>query len=101
MASNARITCNPCVFRYPRVLVNCGMNISRESERTPDVPDSLSSAHEASAVRWTLASLSVSALLPALGTSIANISLPTLVHVFEASFQAVQWVVLAYLLGIT
>lgn len=54
-----------------------------------------------SAVRWTIASLSLTVLLPALGTSIANVGLPTLVQVFAASFQEVQWVVLAYLLGIT
>ena len=40
-------------------------------------------------------------LLAALGTSIANVGLPTLVQVFNASFQAVQWVILAYLLAIT
>ena len=51
--------------------------------------------------RWALASLSLATLLSALGTSIANVSLPTLTHAFSASFQAVQWVVLAYLLSIT
>ncbi|MEO7059638.1 MAG: MFS transporter [Lapillicoccus sp.] len=40
-------------------------------------------------------------LLSALGTSITNVALPTLEHVFDASFQDVQWVVLAYLLAIT
>ena len=40
-------------------------------------------------------------LLSSLGTSIANVGLPTLAQVFEASFQRVQWVVLAYLLAIT
>ena len=40
-------------------------------------------------------------LLSSLGTSIANIALPTLVGAFNASFQEVQWVVLAYLLAIT
>jgi EmrB/QacA subfamily drug resistance transporter len=40
-------------------------------------------------------------LLSSLGTSIANVGLPTLVQVFHASFQEVQWVVLAYLLAIT
>lgn len=54
-----------------------------------------------SAVRWALASLSLSMLLASLGTSIANVGLPTLVQVFAASFQEVQWVVLAYLLAIT
>jgi len=40
-------------------------------------------------------------LLSALGTSIANVGLPTLAQAFTASFQEVQWVVLAYLLAIT
>ncbi len=53
------------------------------------------------AVRWVLASLSVSMLLSSLGTSIANVGLPTLAQAFNASFQQVQWVVLAYLLAIT
>lgn len=53
------------------------------------------------AVRWVLLSLSLSMLLSSLGTSIANVALPTLAQVFQVSFQAVQWVVLAYLLAIT
>ena len=40
-------------------------------------------------------------LLSSLGTSIANVGLPTLAHAFDASFQEVQWIVLAYLLAIT
>jgi EmrB/QacA subfamily drug resistance transporter len=40
-------------------------------------------------------------LLASLGTSIANVALPTLAQAFSASFQQVQWVVLAYLLAIT
>ena len=40
-------------------------------------------------------------LLSSLGTSIANVALPTLAQAFDASFQEVQWVVLAYLLAIT
>jgi len=40
-------------------------------------------------------------LLPSLDTSIANAGLPTLAHAFTASFQQVQWIVLAYLLAIT
>jgi EmrB/QacA subfamily drug resistance transporter len=51
--------------------------------------------------RWALASLSLSMLLSALGTSIANVALPTLAQAFSASFQDVQWVVLAYLLAVT
>ncbi len=52
-------------------------------------------------VRWALASLSLSMLLPSLGTSIANVGLPTLAQAFAAPFQQVQWVVLAYLLAVT
>ena len=48
-----------------------------------------------------LASLSLAMLLSSLSTSIANVALPTLSAVFQASFPAVQWVVLAYLLAIT
>ncbi len=40
-------------------------------------------------------------LMASLGTSIANVALPTLAEAFSASFQEVQWVVLAYLLAIT
>jgi EmrB/QacA subfamily drug resistance transporter len=40
-------------------------------------------------------------LLSSLGTSIANVGLPTLAEAFGASFQQGQWVVLAYLLAIT
>lgn len=52
-------------------------------------------------VRWALAGLSLSMLLSSLGTSIANVGLPTLAQAFHASFQEVQWIVLAYLLAIT
>ncbi|WP_205527261.1 MFS transporter [Solimonas sp. K1W22B-7] len=50
---------------------------------------------------WPLAALSLSLLLSSLGTSIANVALPTLAQAFSASFQQVQWIVLAYLLAIT
>ncbi|MBZ9868437.1 MFS transporter [Mesorhizobium sp. CA15] len=48
-----------------------------------------------------LAGLSLAMLVSSLGTSIANVALPTLSAAFAASFPAVQWVVLAYLLAIT
>jgi EmrB/QacA subfamily drug resistance transporter len=48
-----------------------------------------------------LGSLSLSVLLSSLGISIANVALPTLAQAFSASFQDVQWVVLAYLLAMT
>jgi EmrB/QacA subfamily drug resistance transporter len=52
-------------------------------------------------VRWALAGLALSMLLSSLGTSIANVALPALAQAFNASFQQVQWIVLAYLLAIT
>ncbi|MGF6456110.1 MFS transporter [Pseudomonas frederiksbergensis] len=56
---------------------------------------------QSGSVRWALASLSLSMLMPSLDTSIANAGLPTLAQAFDASFQQVQWIVLAYLLAIT
>ncbi|WP_079403788.1 MFS transporter [Streptomyces sp. 3211] len=53
------------------------------------------------AVPWALAGLSLCVLLSSLGTGIAHVALPTLTQAFSASFQQVQWVVLAYLLAIT
>ena len=67
------------------------------SVENQDIPDSRS----ASSLKWALASLSLSLLLSSLGTSIANVALPTLAQAFGASFQQVQWIVLAYLLAIT
>jgi len=51
--------------------------------------------------RWALAGLSLSMLLSSFGTSVANVGLPTFAQAFAASFQEVQWIVLAYLLAIT
>ncbi|MEO7427071.1 MAG: MFS transporter [Fibrobacteria bacterium] len=53
------------------------------------------------ALRWVLATLSLSMLMPSLDTSIANTALPSLALGFNASFQAAQWIVLAYLLAVT
>ena len=52
-------------------------------------------------MRGALASLSLAMLLPALGTSIANVGLPDMARALQAPFQDVQWIVLAYLLAIT
>lgn len=65
----------------------------------PSITESGSSKHIYSG--WALASLSLSMLLSSLDTSIANVALPTLAQAFTASFQEVQWVVIAYLLAIT
>lgn len=45
--------------------------------------------------------LALTMLLSSLGTSIANVALPTLAQAFSAPFASVQWVVLAYLLAVT
>ncbi|ESQ86505.1 hypothetical protein ABAC460_23170 [Asticcacaulis sp. AC460] len=48
-----------------------------------------------------LTGLGLSVLVTSLATSTASIALPVLSQAFAASFQHVQWVVLAYLLGLT
>ena len=46
-------------------------------------------------VRGALASLSLAILLPALGTSIANVGLPDRARALHAPFQDVHWIVLS------
>ena len=72
----------------------------RPAVKIEDQPDTRR-IKAAPSVRWALASLSLSMLMPSLDTSIANVGLPTLSQAFGASFQQVQWIVLAYLLAIT
>lgn len=57
-------------------------------------------AELAPATRPALAGLALAALLSSLGVSIANVGLPALAQAFGAPFQAVQWVVLAYLVAL-
>ncbi|MBZ9997950.1 MFS transporter [Mesorhizobium sp. BH1-1-4] len=61
----------------------------------------ISAPQPARSVGLALVSLSLATLLSSLGTSIASVGLPSLMQAFDASFQSVQWVVLAYLLAIT
>jgi EmrB/QacA subfamily drug resistance transporter len=62
--------------------------IAAHADRTPSV-------------RWALAALALSVALSSFSGSIAVVGLPTLAQAFGASFQQVQWIVLAYLLAIT
>lgn len=62
--------------------------------------EAAASAEHSSPERGALAGLSLTMLLSSLGTSIANIALPTLAVEFMLPLQRVQWIVLAYLLGI-
>ena len=50
--------------------------------------------------RRALAGLALATLLSSLGVSIANVGLPAFAQAFGAPFQAVQWVVLAYLIAL-
>ncbi|MGH3860563.1 hypothetical protein [Actinokineospora sp.] len=59
----------------------------RTKESRPDVRSDVDGP-----ARWALASLALSALLPSLGISIANVALPTPAEVFSESFREVQWV---------
>lgn len=52
--------------------------------------------------KWlVLAAVTVGLFLGAVDASIVNIALPTLVHEFRTDFPTIQWVVLAFLLGLT
>jgi EmrB/QacA subfamily drug resistance transporter len=64
-------------------------------------PPSARTASASAPVNGALASLALCMLLPSLGISIANVALPTFAQAFQAPFQHVQWVVLAYLLANT
>lgn len=64
-------------------------------------PPATAPANRLFSPRWALASLALSTLLASLGASVAAVALPTLAQVLDASFQQVQWVVLAYLLAMT
>jgi EmrB/QacA subfamily drug resistance transporter len=77
-------------------------SVARSTEAPGFVAASLrkTSVRRASA-RWALTGLSLSMLLSSLGISIANVALPTFAQAFNAPFQEVQWIVLAYLLAIT
>lgn len=107
MASNALMKCNQCAFRH----VWPGRTLLLVPTRTTDGPlnrplHTEDEARDASAssprsARGALAALALSMLLSSLGTSIANVALPTLTQVFEAAFQAASWIVLAYLLTVT
>lgn len=64
-------------------------------------PDHPAAVRPAASPGITLTCLALSMLLSTLGISIANVALPTLATGFGASFEDVQWVVLAYLMAIT
>lgn len=72
-----------------------------KSRGAGSVTEATIAGDRAPSIQWALISLSLSMLLSSLGTSIANVGLPSLAQAFDASFQAVQWVVIAYLLAIT
>jgi EmrB/QacA subfamily drug resistance transporter len=110
MAFHAQIKCIWCAFRHIKqkntILASTFLDRKKMKLMSKAV---VAGKEEADAekvklptsVRWVLASLSLSMLLPSLGTSIANVGLPTMTQAFNASFQQVQWIVLAYLLAIT
>jgi EmrB/QacA subfamily drug resistance transporter len=72
--------------------------MSNSTIANPPVTDAMK---QPASARLALASLSLAVLLSSLGVSIANVALPTLAQAFGASFQEVQWIVLAYLLAMT
>ncbi|HRN60962.1 MAG TPA: MFS transporter [Luteimonas sp.] len=109
MALYATINCKWCIFRHAKRRLSlisqraAHPTRDRGAPREPAVVSEAASSRPALSPAPTvvLACLALTMLLPSLGTSIANVALPTLVQAFSASFQAVQWVVLAYLLAVT
>ena len=110
MAFNARIKCKRCAFRLVLLRTTLSAVPCRACQKTEFNLKLLTAernraaeaqGERATSVRAALAGLSLSVLLSSLGTSVASVALPTLMEVFGASFQAVQWTVLAYLLAIT
>ena len=69
---------------------------------TSAVPGELSGQRTlAPSARWALATLSLSMLMSSLGTSIANVALPTFAEVFYTRFHDVLGVVVTYLIAVT
>ncbi len=93
------ILCNHCVFRHASQRGMLALMLKTIIEEQAGA--GTSRAKPTASVRWALVSLSLSMLMSSLDTSIANAGLPTLAEAFKASFQEVQWIVLAYLLAIT
>jgi len=85
--------------RFSRSQKRFHASVSPTVARSAEV--SVATSDSVPSVRGALAALSLSTLLSALGTSIANVGLPSMANAFGASFQEVQWIVLAYLLAIT
>ncbi len=94
--------CIQCVFRHvwpgctlvpvPTRTAKFGLNHAHDEALGAVAPPS---------ARLGLAALALSMLLSSLGTSVANVALPTLARAFGATFQTTSWVVLAYLLTVT
>ncbi|WP_372071517.1 MFS transporter [Tistrella mobilis] len=76
-------------------------DIPPSSTRTSSPRADGTRADDTRAGRTGLAGLALSMLTASLGVSIANVALPTLAQALDVPFQAVQWVVLAYLLAVT
>ena len=70
------------------------MNQSAKSVEGASLPGGTASS-------LAMPSLALSMVLASLGVSVPYVALPTLTEAFGVSFQAVQWIVIAYLLSIT
>jgi EmrB/QacA subfamily drug resistance transporter len=70
-------------------------------QKSATVSTHSSSQHESTRQWWVLIAVGLCLFLGSVDGSIVNVALPTLMQDFNASFPTVQWVVLAYLLGLT
>ena len=72
------------------------MSINNNLNKSPLEPP-----NGVSAKWWAMFGVGLGVLMFTIDTSIVNIALPTLVHVFHTNFATIQWVVLSYLLVVT
>jgi MFS family permease len=66
-----------------------------------DAEDMTEIPHTASPLRSGTAGLALSVLVASIGTSAANVALPTIARDLDGTFAQTQWVALAYLLAMT
>ncbi|TCK41706.1 putative MFS family arabinose efflux permease [Leucobacter luti] len=74
---------------------------NRSPQAAPSSPPHSPTPQQRRAKRRSIAGLTLAALLAALGTSIANVALPSLAREFAVAPAQAQWVVLSYLLTMT
>lgn len=87
---------SPWVWEMPAQCYNQRMQASTKTKHTPG-----EARYDTARQWWVLVAVGLCLFLGSLDGSIVNVALPTLMQSFDAEFPTVQWVALAYLLGLT